>query len=219
MEKKLDSLKNSKVVLFGAGGNGRITLEKLIDNNIIPAYFVDNNREITNISGRGRTFSVSPPEILLDEDKSDLKIIIASDWYSEIETQLKEMKLEECIFSTNIICCGPIAAPCIGFFNDKIGFCCASSSDFNDGRPEFPYLDTAEETILNFLRKRESLVAELSGSCDIDIAKPCVNCTRLRNHNLIGDNKIKAINISCYPSVCQGKCIFCGVYTDPQNTY
>ena len=220
-------LKDSKVVLFGAGQNGRAILKKLLDNGILPAYFVDNNPKIKFVgyddgAREAGALTVNMPNVLLSEDRSFLKIIITPDapLDEEIKTQIRQMQLSECIFSENIICCDYIARPNLGFFNEYIGFCCNANSDFNMGRPEFYYMDTAEETILNFLHKRKKLISELNNIFPVDEAKPCVNCTRLKKHNLLTlDSKIKHISISCLPSICQAKCIYCSVHTDPQNTY
>jgi len=205
---KIAHLKNFKVVLFGAGDNAKPVLKYLNDNGIEVAYFVDNNRDIKNIE----TYTVHTSEILLTEDKSDLKIIIASDFpiYKDIETQLLEMGFKECLCSTDFLCCDFMLFK-VGYYGESLGFCCASSSRFHSTRPIFSYLDNAEATIINFLQKRKSFI-------DGIVPVECTGCSRLRPYNVFSC-KIKHINISCYPSVCQAKCIYCNVHTSPENNY
>ena len=100
-----NSLKGSKVVLFGAGRNGKLLLEKLIRYGATPAYFADNNNEIPNVEytdnlGVLCTLVVKAPDALLGEDKSTLKIIITpgAPYHMEIESQVKEMGLGECLY-------------------------------------------------------------------------------------------------------------------------
>ena len=139
--------------------------------------------------------------------------------YKDIEEQLRAMGLYECIFHTKVRCCGAMLGHLI-FNADKLGFCCASSSGFNKKLPLFPYLKTAEETILNFLKNKEIMINELTTRKQMTVAKPCITCRKLRNKNhLFGLTKIKSINISCYPSICQAKCIFCGIHKSSHNTY
>jgi hypothetical protein len=92
----MDLLKNAKVVLFGAGYMGSETLEYLINEDIFPAYFVDNN---PNVKNRDK-ITVTSPEVLLKENKSLLRIIVTpiSRYRKEIEDQLNEMGLSECIW-------------------------------------------------------------------------------------------------------------------------
>ena len=201
-------LKNFKVVLFGTGGNAKPALKYLNDNGIEVAYFVDNNLNIKNIE----TYTVHAPEILLTEEKSNLRIIITPDFpiYKDIETQLVEMGLKECLQPTQFLCCDSMLNDLV-YYKDSLCFCCESQSGFLSTRPDFPYLDNAEETIINFLQKRKAII-------DRVIPIGCVGCQFLHHRNVF-DRKIKIINISCYPSVCQAKCIYCGVHTDPQNNY
>ena len=219
-------LSDYKVVLFGAGQNGKSYLEQLLENNVKPAYFVDNKTEqgiIEFDSGVERhAFIVNKPDILLSENKANLKIIITPNapWNEEIIEQLKILQLFECIFTESVICCDYIARPSLGFFNEYIGFCCYSMSGFSNTMPVFPYMHTAEETIVNFFQKRNTLLYELNSLSEVDESKPCLGCIRLKKYNLVAiGQKIKHVSISCYPSICQARCIYCSVYTNPQNTY
>ena len=120
---------------------------------------------------------------------------------------------------SHIKCCTYLARPHLYFQNDMLGFCCKALSNFNPNAPRFPYLDTATETIVNFLHKRVIILAELNGISPIDIAKACADCDKLGTYPKDNNNKVKHINISCYPSVCNAKCIYCSVYTNPKNTF
>jgi len=227
MEKILESLKTSKVVLFGAAEDGKIMLKQLIDRDIRPAYFVDNNRGIKKIefednSGERDFFAVHAPEALFSEDKSSLKIIITpyTSSYSAIEVQIKEMGFGECLFSTNFKTCFLLRSHLI-FLDEGLYFCCGPMANFNDVVPHFPYLETAEETILNFLEKRKSIIDDLNNESSL-MDNPCKTCSRLHNRfQLFDDNKIrlKLIEIDCQPTVCQSRCIYCVVYKNPKNTY
>jgi len=201
-------LRNFKVVLFGAGGNAKPALKYLNDNGIEVAYFVDNNRDIKSLD----TYAVHTPEILLTENKSNLRIIITPDFpiYKDMETQLLEMGLKECLCSTHSLSCATMLY-FLGFIDNSIRFCCKSISDFHPTPPAFPYLDNAEATIINFIQKRKAFV---QGIVPIE----CAGCSLLRSHNVF-DCKIKEINISCYPSPCQAKCIYCGVHTNLECNY
>jgi len=97
MDYMIEKLMNAKVVLFGADDKGKYALEYLIENSIYPLYFVDDNHEIKNIRIIDNEqiefeFPVFKPEVLLNEDKSNLAVIIATDYssYSEIVPMLNE---------------------------------------------------------------------------------------------------------------------------------
>jgi hypothetical protein len=222
----LEPLKNAKVVLFGAGRNGKVVLGKLVDNGITPAYFVDSNPQIDIIENIGpegviRKFSINKPEVLLAEYKPNLKIIVTPDspWREEIEERIREMGLDACIFPATIICCPFIAQPHLFFHRDMLGFCCGTHSNFNPHKPRFPYLSTAEDTIMNFFQKRDIILAELNGYLPIDIARSCIGCDSLGNYMVFGREKVCHLTVACYPSVCQAKCVYCSVHINPQNTY
>ncbi len=96
----LQSLKDAKLVLFGAGRNGRTLLRMLLAIDIEPICFIDNSSDIGDIECTGssgkKRISVNPPEWLA-ENKEDLKIIITpgAPWNKEIENQLKGMGLRD----------------------------------------------------------------------------------------------------------------------------
>ena len=83
-------LKNKKIVVFGTGGQCRKIIEE--DKIISPkdvAYFVDNNEVKWNDCIYGK--QILNPYELNKEDKSQLFIVIASTFYTEIKKQLEKM--------------------------------------------------------------------------------------------------------------------------------
>ena len=101
-------LKSSNIVLFGAGRNGRQILRELLANGIKPAYLVDNNPNIKGIEYDGITekftFSVMMPEVLCDEDKRVLKVVVTPENISqreEITTQMRMWGLVDCLYKLN----------------------------------------------------------------------------------------------------------------------
>lgn len=86
----VDKLKNKRIIVFGTGRMCR----KIIDEDRIVslekvAYFVDNDETKWNSHIYGKLI-LSPFE-LQKENKSELFILIASMFYSEIKRQLEEM--------------------------------------------------------------------------------------------------------------------------------
>jgi hypothetical protein len=85
-------------IIFGAGEAGR----KLV--NILPVkveYFVDNNPDSWGTYCNG--FFVQNPAVLLREDKSRIRIFIASMYFTQIKQQLNEMGFERNRHYFNII--------------------------------------------------------------------------------------------------------------------
>jgi hypothetical protein len=96
-----DNLKKSKLILFGAGQNGKAMLNVLIGKGVTPAYIVDNNRANTSVvASENKNFSVFAPEVLLSEDIRNLKIVITPDEpnSTEVDLQIKNMGLGDCIY-------------------------------------------------------------------------------------------------------------------------
>lgn len=223
MDYTIEKLMNVKVVLFGADGKGKHAFEYLVENGIHPLYFVDDNREIKNIriidsEQREREFAVYNPEVLFDEEKSNLAVVIAKNYssYSGIKSRLAEMEVKYYFYSKDIISCDLLQHH-LAFYNDKIGFCCGAHNKFHKSIPRFTYLNMAEETIVSMLQTREAILKGLNNIGDKEIAKPCADCCRLHTirHHIsdigYGVEKFSLINISCYPSICQAECIFCNV--------
>ena len=227
VEKIFESLRNSKVVLFGAAENGKNMLEQLMKRGIRPAYFVDNSRgvevvEFADSSGKGDSFAVHAPEVLFSEDKSSLKVIITpyAPSYVIIEAQMREMGFGECLVSANVKSCYMLQNYLM-FMNEGLQFCCEPMANFNDALPIFPYLKTAKETITNFLEERKTIIDDLNNDCDVT-DKPCKTCPRLHDRFQLSDAdniKLKLIAIGNQPTVCQSRCIYCEVYKNSKNTY
>jgi pyruvate-formate lyase-activating enzyme len=111
----------------------------------------------------------------------------------------------------------------LGFYGDKIGFCCNSTSGFYSRRPKLPYFYTAEETTMNFLNHKNAIINELKGLAEVNALNACVNCPRMGKNFTLGEDKfndteIRHIDLACYPSVCQAKCIYCQEYKKSENT-
>lgn len=83
-------IKLRKIIVFGTG-----TLSQKVCN-VMPfdiAYYVDNN---SNLWGKKNNNKVTKePSVLLNEDKSQLAVIIASSYYADISNQLDKMGFEE----------------------------------------------------------------------------------------------------------------------------
>ena len=107
----------------------------------------------------------------------------------------------------------------VRFYGEYFAFCCHASSFFNPVIPKFPVTENAEATIKDFLEKRNSFIDELHGDKELKIAKDCADCKKLiKGRCSESDIKIKTIAISCYPSPCQARCIYCDVHTKPENS-
>jgi len=106
-------------------------------------------------------------------------------------------------------------------FADQLTICCNTDNFYNYASPMIPYMDTAEETINNFFKKRNQIIDELNYKCPVtDLSKPCFSCSRLKYIDSACDNiqKITSVVIACYPSICQAKCIYCFVTKNPTYT-
>ena len=79
-----------RFILFGAGSAGRRILKQL---SLPIEYLVDNDQQRWNRQVLGKP--IYPPDILLDEDKESLIIIISSMYGQQIAAQLKGMGFEE----------------------------------------------------------------------------------------------------------------------------
>jgi SAM-dependent methyltransferase len=105
---KKRTLRESKVVLFGAGGNGKRILSSLINEGIIPSYFIDNDKNLTSIvTSDGKYLPVCHPDALYSEEKNALTIIITPNepLYSQIESQVDTMGFRELIYSRRCPAC------------------------------------------------------------------------------------------------------------------
>ena len=215
---KIENLKGFKIILFGAGSGAKPVLNYIYENGGEIAYFVDNNRKITSYeykyAGESYVFAVNTPEAMLREDSSNIKILITADFpsYREIETQILEMGLGECLCPTVEVSCRFVHKFLL--FRGNLSFCCYGTGLLQSSRPEFPFLNTAEETITNFLQNKEALINVFKNKPEkiskSNIAKPCLHCEHLQNVNyLLYDDKIQKIRINSLPNICQAKCIYC----------
>ena len=106
-----------------------------------------------------------------------------------------------------------------GHLADKcISFCCY---DYKD-KPCIGLANDAEETansIMQMVIRYQSLIKRNLFFC-------CTNCNLLNdNKECLGDETIRFVNLSAYPSPCQSNCIYCGfkknkrlmVYTDNEK--
>jgi len=161
--------------------------------------------------------------VLLEEDKTNLKIIITP--YTlvrkEIKNYIKKMGLYENVFPSKVIGCPYLFNNII--FGAELSFCCEGMNFFNNlGYPRLPYLDTSKKTIIDFLNKKEIILDELNGLIDLNFAKSCIKCKRLYTRNLTTNNcndKITWIKVGPRPSVCQAKCIYCSEHEKPSSTH
>lgn len=81
----LERIKDKKVVVFGTG-EFSLSVSKLLDDI---AYYVDNNAVKWENGFHGRR--ILSPSSLLEENKDDVFIIVASMYYSDISRQLMTM--------------------------------------------------------------------------------------------------------------------------------
>ncbi|TCL42826.1 radical SAM protein [Harryflintia acetispora] len=228
MDYFIKELTNKKVVLFGTGNNGIYALEYLINNDIFPLYFVDDDCVVENVSTLDNKyrFKVNTPQMLNAEDKSKLMVIITDEYprCMDIASRLLEKGVKYSFYSKDITTCDLLQHH-LGFYNDKIGFCCGAHNNFHKTLPLFPYSSTSQETIANILKTRENILKSLNNIGDTKYAKACANCCRLQvipNHISdigYGVEQFSLINISCYPSICQAECIYCSVPTRENNNY
>jgi len=220
----LQKLQGKKVVLFGAGKNGKKVLDKLVENGITPAYFIDNNPNVKFVEYENNTgwerLCVKSSDALMTEDKHNLKIIITpiGSIYEEIEAQIRKMGFEICIFLyiinndvKKMLYCDRIYSNLV-FRGWCISFCCEQSYGYKKS-PEFPYHDSGEATMKNFLKQREKIIKEELNTGELCIAKSCEGCIRLRkSEKPLEVNKINFINIGTYPAPCQCKCVYCSIF-------
>lgn len=90
MKKLIQSLKNKKIIIFGAGNNGKIIFEWL---PIDILYFVDNDK--SKWGTKIENIEIREPRSILHENRDEVIVLIASLFYLEIEKQLEEMGLKK----------------------------------------------------------------------------------------------------------------------------
>lgn len=89
-------LVHKKVIFFGTGSTSK-ALYNFLRCNI--DYCIDNNPK--NINKNFLGLEIKSPRVLLDEDPEELAIIVASQYYSEIAQQLRDMGFMENIHFWN----------------------------------------------------------------------------------------------------------------------
>lgn len=86
----VEQILNKKIVIFGTGSSAKL----LVDSYPLKvAYYVDNDNSKWGTSFLG--LSITPPDVLLEEDKENITIIIASMYFEAISEQLEKMGLEK----------------------------------------------------------------------------------------------------------------------------
>lgn len=85
----IENIKNKKIVIFGTGKGGKLAFFALKGFSIDVNYFVDNNNEKCKQSLCDT--EICSPQKLIDEDKDNVFVFIASNHCKEISNQLKEM--------------------------------------------------------------------------------------------------------------------------------
>lgn len=86
-----DKLNNKRVIIFGCGKNGIDTALYLEQEKVVINYFVDNNKFGQSMKIQNRTVEVKPPSVLIEENKEDVFVIIASMYYEEISEELNKI--------------------------------------------------------------------------------------------------------------------------------
>lgn len=103
-----------------------------------------------------------------------------------------------------------------------IEFCCLSLS------PGVTLCDTANESIMNIIKKHAALIEESQMFCLLDInnckiareyTSTCVKCPYFKETARAGDGLIHFVNINMYPAPCQSKCIYCGVHSSESGVF
>lgn len=88
----LNSKDNLKIVLFGAGTVAKNYLKKY-GKKYKPSFLIDHDSKKWGTLQDG--IMIRAPKDILNIDKNNLKVIICSEHYQEIENQLRSMKIEE----------------------------------------------------------------------------------------------------------------------------
>jgi hypothetical protein len=215
----LTGLKDKKVVLYGAGNLGRAKLSALNEQNMIPAYFVDQSHG-GEIELNGVKYPVKAPKELLKEDESKLRIIITPDepYYTEIAGVIREMGLWDCLAATKgkkcgIPYCRPMASDLV-FSRIGVGFCCLFGEQ-NRKPPRISWTDNAQELSSGIVSYRNKCYEIINGNHVDDIAQifneKCMMCPLRVQIEPFDINRIEYINMSNYPNYCNSNCIYCGM--------
>ena len=94
----IEESKNKRIILFGAGNEMQKCLETIVEKNHLEIdYVVDNDfrKWYSNIWG----YEVKNPLALMKESKDEIVVLITSIYPFRIESQLKEMGIDNCFSS------------------------------------------------------------------------------------------------------------------------
>lgn len=102
MDNQINELKQKRVVIFGTESRG--CCGYLIQNEIYPLYFVDDNSELEHISYRDMQFVVYKFQTLENEDRSNLAVVIAQTYpeCNQTAARLSEIGIPHCFYFENI---------------------------------------------------------------------------------------------------------------------
>ncbi|MTV49672.1 hypothetical protein GJ688_11870 [Heliobacillus mobilis] len=90
----VDTVENKKLIIFGTGMAYRAGIRILIKRfGITPSYILDNSPAMQGKWVDG--LEVRPPAVLMNEQKDDILVLIASSFYEDIKAQLSDMGLLE----------------------------------------------------------------------------------------------------------------------------
>ncbi|MFD2671977.1 FkbM family methyltransferase [Marinicrinis sediminis] len=90
MKRLLRVVKEHQVIMFGTGRAATRVVQYLSPQI---KYSVDNNQAVWNTIFQGR--QVYPPSCLMNENKENISILVASSYYNEIAIQLLDMGYQE----------------------------------------------------------------------------------------------------------------------------
>lgn len=105
-------------------------------------------------------------------------------------------------------------------FNGRIDTgetCLALCCEGVPGVPGVPLGATGQETIEQFLEKRDQVIAEsrrcavMGGSASRIHTAGCARCANFQKGRWPTAGRINYVNLSMYPAPCQCRCIYCGV--------
>lgn len=95
-EETLDQIKDKKIVIFGAGNNGKELLDMLPYK---VSYFIDNDREKWN--KKLNNISIKNPEVLKNE-KENVSVLVVGYLYDDMISQLSKFNLGKNIHVYNV---------------------------------------------------------------------------------------------------------------------
>lgn len=91
----IPNIQAKKIIVFGSAQAGISTLFACKKLGLMPSYIVDNNQ--TKWGQKIFEWEVHSPENLSKENKDQLIILVASQYYGHISSQLEKMGFSECV--------------------------------------------------------------------------------------------------------------------------